>query len=98
MSDYYTHLPQGIKFGWGKYGSNRWHYNPSPEEISRITKKIREEGFNDSRKEWHPPWDERTEQDRRVGRCRMVPLADLNPMPLYDGQITSRFSDDAPLA
>lgn len=40
-------------YGWGKHGSNRWHYIPSPAEIRRQCALIRER------------WDEVTERERR---------------------------------
>ena len=75
-------LSDGVLWGWGRWGTKRRHYRPSPAEIHHLCWVIRERGYRDARGHDHPPWSEYTELERRVGQNKPAEIpnapAELN--------------------
>lgn len=59
-------MSEAARWGWGKWGTKRTHYRPSPAEIRALCQVIRERGYKDLRGHQHPPWNDYTELERRV--------------------------------
>jgi len=75
-------LASSKSYGWGFWGTKREHYKPKPEQIRRLCKKIRERGFRDELGEWHPPWSEEEELNRRVGCNKRQEVPEMSPISI----------------
>lgn len=80
------------EYGYGRFGTTRVHYRPSPKKIEEVCRQIREKGYTDSRGEWHPPWDEVMEEERRTGCYKTQSIDGLDPIPT--GHIRKLLEDE----